>query len=77
MTNKSFEKEANVITINEEDRVFIRDLMALPVEGKNIIKGILIGIELQNVPMADASAVEKKDLCTKQFQQLSIKEMVM
>jgi len=41
------DNETNITTINEEDRTFIHALVSLSPEKKTLVKGILIGINLQ------------------------------
>ena len=50
MADKMAIKEANVTTVNEADRTFIRSLMSLSPEKKILVKGILIGMDLQEKP---------------------------
>lgn len=44
------DNEKNVTIVHEEDRTFIRALMSLSPEKKTLVKGILIGIDLQEKP---------------------------
>lgn len=44
------DNETNITTINEEDRTFIHALVSLSSEKKTLVKGILIGINLQEKP---------------------------
>lgn len=55
MADKMAIKEANVTTVNEEDRTFIRSLMSLSPEKKILAKGILIGMDLQEKPATVAA----------------------
>lgn len=48
-------KETNVTTVHEEDRTFIRALMSLSTEKKILVKGILIGMDLQEKPATVAA----------------------
>ena len=50
MDNNMLTKETNVTTVNEEDITFINTLMSLSSEKKTLVKGILIGINLQEKP---------------------------
>ena len=47
MADKMAIKETNVTTVHEEDKMFIRALTSLPTEKKILVKGILIGMDLQ------------------------------
>lgn len=47
MEDKIATKETNVTTVHEEDRAFIRALTSISPEKKLLVKGILIGMELQ------------------------------
>ena len=47
MADKMAIKETNVTTVHEEDKMFIRALKSLPTEKKILVKGILIGMDLQ------------------------------
>lgn len=47
MIDNMITNETNVTTVNEEDITFIRELMSLSSEKKTLVKGILIGINLQ------------------------------
>lgn len=47
MADKIVDKETNVTIVREEDRVFIRALMSLSPEKRILVKGILIGMDLQ------------------------------
>lgn len=40
-------KEMNVTNVHEEDRMFIRALMSLSSDKKILVRGILIGMNLQ------------------------------
>ena len=42
-----FNTEKNVINVHEEDKTFIRALVSLSPEKKTLVKGILIGMNLQ------------------------------
>lgn len=44
------DNETNITTINEDDRTFIHALVSLSPEKKTLVKGILIGINLQEKP---------------------------
>ena len=37
--------EKNVTTVRDEDKSFIRVIMSLPPEKKNLIQGIIIGLQ--------------------------------
>lgn len=50
MADTMVTKETNVTTVQEEDRTFIRALMSLSPEKKILVKGILIGMDLQKEP---------------------------
>lgn len=50
MADTMVTKETNVTTVREEDRTFIRSLMSLSPEKKILVKGILIGMDLQEKP---------------------------
>lgn len=50
MADEMLTREANVTTVQEEDRTFIRALMSLSLEKKILIQGILIGMDLQEKP---------------------------
>lgn len=50
MTGKMVIKETNVTTVHEEDKAFIRALMSLSPEKKILVKGMLIGMNLQEKP---------------------------
>ncbi len=41
------EKEKNVTTVSDEDKTFIRALMSLSPDKKILVKGIMIGLDLQ------------------------------
>ena len=58
MADKMAIKEANVTTVNEADRTFIRSLMSLSPEKKILVKGILIGMDLQEKPDSHGPDVE-------------------
>lgn len=45
-----FEKKTNVLDLNEDDYAFFRILTSLSHERKTLIKGILIGLDLQDKP---------------------------
>lgn len=47
MADKMFARETNITTVHEEDRMFIRSLASLSPEKQNLVKGILIGMGLQ------------------------------
>lgn len=51
MTDEMLTREANVTTVQEEDRTFIRALVSLSPEKKILIQGILIGMNLQEKPI--------------------------
>lgn len=55
MANTMDTKETNVITVHEEDRTFIRALTSLSPEKKILVKGILIGMDLQENPTTVAA----------------------
>lgn len=55
MADKMVIKETNVTTVREEDRTFIRALVSLSPEKKNLVKGILIGMNLQEKPATVAA----------------------
>ena len=55
MADKVATKEANVTTVHEEDRAFIRALTLLSYEKKILVKGILIGMDLQEKPATVAA----------------------
>ena len=46
MTDKIVAKDANVTDVREEDKKFIRALVELSPEKKNLFQGILIGMNL-------------------------------
>lgn len=50
MDKKMDTRETNIMTIQEEDRTFIRELALLSHEKKMLVKGILIGMDLQEKP---------------------------
>lgn len=54
MADKMAIKETNVTTVHTEDRDFIRALVALPAEKQILIKGIIIGLDLQGKPPGQA-----------------------
>ncbi len=41
------EKEANIININKEDKEFIRTVIMLAPEKKTLVRGIIIGLQMQ------------------------------
>ena len=47
--------EKNVTTVRDEDKSFIRVIMSLPPEKKNLIQGIIIGLDLQEKQTATAA----------------------
>ena len=47
--------EKNVTTVRDEDKSFIRVIMSLPQEKKNLIQGIIIGLDLQEKQTATAA----------------------
>lgn len=49
------DNEKNVTTVREEDKSFIRALTSLSHEKKILVKGILIGIDLQEKPETAAA----------------------
>lgn len=55
MADTMVTKETNVTTVHEEDRRFIRSLMSLSPEKKILVKGILIGMDLQEKPATVAA----------------------
>lgn len=55
MTNKMLTSETNVVNVREEDRAFIRNLKSLSPEKKMLVKGILIGMDLQEKPETAAA----------------------
>ena len=62
MTRKSTRKgavlmanEKNITTVRDEDKSFIRVIMSLPPEKKNLIQGIIIGLDLQEKQTATAA----------------------
>ena len=50
MADKMVIKETNVTNVHEEDRNFIRALMSLSPEKKILVKGILLGMDVQEKP---------------------------
>lgn len=55
MADNMITKETNVTTVREEDKTFIRALMSLSPEKKILVKGILIGMDLQEKPATVAA----------------------
>ena len=55
MADKMLTREMNVTTVREEDRTFIRALTSLSPEKKILVKGILIGMDLQENPATVAA----------------------
>lgn len=47
--------EKNITTVRDEDKSFIRVIMSLPPEKKNLIQGIIIGLDLQEKQTATAA----------------------
>lgn len=47
--------EKNITTVRDEDKSFIRVIMSLPAEKKNLIQGIIIGLDLQEKQTATAA----------------------
>lgn len=47
--------EKNITTVRDEDKSFIRVIMSLPQEKKNLIQGIIIGLDLQEKQTATAA----------------------
>ena len=47
--------EKNITTVRDEDKSFIRVIMSLQPEKKNLIQGIIIGLELQEKQTATAA----------------------
>lgn len=47
--------EKNVTTVCDEDKSFIRVIMSLPPEKKNLIHGIIIGLDLQEKQTAQVA----------------------
>lgn len=47
--------EKNITTVRDEDKTFIRVIMSLPPEKKNLIQGIIIGLDLQEKQTATAA----------------------
>ena len=47
--------EKNITTVRDEDKSFIRVIMSLPTEKKNLIQGIIIGLDLQEKQTATAA----------------------
>ena len=47
--------EKNVTTVRDEDKSFIRVIMSLPQEKKNLNQGIIIGLDLQEKQTATAA----------------------
>lgn len=47
--------EKNITTVRDEDKSFIRVIMSLPLEKKNLILGIIIGLDLQEKQTATAA----------------------
>lgn len=50
------DKEKNITTVNDEDKTFIRALISLPTEKQILVKGILIGLDLQDKKTATVPA---------------------
>lgn len=50
------DNEKNVTTVCEEDKKFIRDIMNLAPEKKILVRGILIGLDLQEKQKSLAAA---------------------
>lgn len=48
--------EKNITTVRDEDKSFIRVIMSLPPEKKNLIQGIIIGLDLQEKQTATAAS---------------------
>lgn len=49
--------EKNITTVRDEDKSFIRVIMSLPPEKKNLIQGIIIGLDLQEKQTAMMYAI--------------------
>ena len=47
--------EKNITTVRDEDKSFIRVIMSLPPEKKNLIQGTIIGLDLQEKQTATAA----------------------
>ena len=47
--------EKNITTVRDEDKSFIRVIMSLTTEKKNLIQGIIIGLDLQEKQTATAA----------------------
>lgn len=47
--------EKNITIVRDEDKSFIRVIMSLPPEKKNLIQGIIIGLDLQEKQIATAA----------------------
>ena len=47
--------EKNITTVRDEDKSFIRVIMSLPPEKKKLIRGIIIGLDLQEKQTATAA----------------------
>ena len=47
--------EKNITTVRAEDKSFIRVIMSLPPEKKNLIQGIIMGLYLQEKQTATAA----------------------
>ncbi len=53
--------EKNITTVRDEDKSFIRVIMSLPPEKKNLIQGIIIGLDLQEKQAASTSTYSQNN----------------
>ena len=53
--------EKNITTVRDEDKSFIRVIMSLPPEKKNLIQGIIIGLDLQEKQTASTSTYSRNN----------------